>query len=614
MAEKDLVVATIANTRYAEAQIYQANPLIEACKGMDLNEGRLFYLALMELRPQLEIIDNDPAKEKIKEIEPIIIPSADVINLFGGNKSYYRRLKPIAKKLMARSIGIKDDTSNDAQEKFDFINIFRKMEFDRDKGGLIIKFTEDMIPYVLELAGQPYTKIAAKNIFCLGSMYAIRLLELLLQYQNIKKFKQTGIIERRFTIEQLRAYLQIKEGSYKNGAAFRLNVIKKPLEDINKKTAYEANYETIKKGRVIAGFLITLKMPAGGYDSDESKPIKEEIKEAREIKEQKIAADYEYATVDSDAPAYDILRHYKITHLTAKKIAEKYSRERIVSRIKYALAKAQRKKIGNIGGYIVTIISDEKGNYDTYQMSLFQPVAENHKGDGRQLTEAEQRAADKMNAFWYGDKSGAPAEPQNEAETEPVAVKPSPAPEPVISVIPDASDDDNPTVYHSRIEIIKMAVDKGREKAVESHLVELEALFGISIDDVRALSIEELRERILTPKVPKNEPEPEETPVENIQDPEPSATPEPNIFELEIKPEHEAKKAEDKRIYADDYAAALEAIRAKVAKLNKKELQIIKDSVEKDKSAGMMTEMKLKQLDLNAYDAYLVVDEFLQSK
>ena len=88
----------IIESKYYNRSIYQARPLIEACKQFDLNEGRLFYLGLLELKPQLSE-GNGQA-----EFEKIVIPTADVIKLFGGNASYYTKLRPIARKLRGTQI------------------------------------------------------------------------------------------------------------------------------------------------------------------------------------------------------------------------------------------------------------------------------------------------------------------------------------------------------------------------------------------------------------------------------------------------------------------------------------------------------------------------------
>ena len=144
--DKDLI-----QTKYNDASIYQSKPLIEACKKFDINEGRLFYLGLLELRPQLA---HGKGQEKFSEV---IIPTTDVIKLFGGNPGYYSKLKNVAKRLIDHSITVRDDDNN---QEFKYISIFDMLHFDKKLGGLHIKFNDTMRPYILELADKPYTKIA----------------------------------------------------------------------------------------------------------------------------------------------------------------------------------------------------------------------------------------------------------------------------------------------------------------------------------------------------------------------------------------------------------------------------------------------------------------------
>lgn len=106
--------------KYNKVNIYQAKPLIEACKEFDINEGRLFYLGLLELRPQLSEGSGQ------QEFDRITIPTLDVIKLFEGNKAYYQRLKTIARTLHSRLVTVKED-----EETFHRINIFREMQFDK---------------------------------------------------------------------------------------------------------------------------------------------------------------------------------------------------------------------------------------------------------------------------------------------------------------------------------------------------------------------------------------------------------------------------------------------------------------------------------------------------
>ena len=226
------------------------------------------------------------------------------------------------------------------------------------------------------------------------------------------------------------------------------------------------------------------------------------------------------------------------------RLVKEYPEERIRANISYTLS---QKRVKDYGKYITKAVREdyaaERAAFE--QLPLFSQMEQQrqHKGDGRKLTAAEQQAADRMNAFWYGEKSRAPAAPQNEAETEPVAVKPS-APEPE----PAPEDKDRLTVS---IETIKSFVDTGREKFAASELEKL-AKKGISIDDVKNHNIEELKALLAAADVADETPEKENAapePVENLTDPEP--VPEHTIFdEIEVMPEAKAAAAEQRDLLA----------------------------------------------------------------
>ena len=254
----------IIESKYHNASIYQSRPLIEACKQFDLNEGRLFYLGLMELKPQLSD-GNGQA-----EFEKIVIPTADVIKLFGGNASYYTKLRPIARKLRGRGITVKE-----GDESFHDISIFRNMQFDKKLGGLVIHFNDDMRPYILELQGKPYTRIAAKTIFSLSSMYAIRLMELMLDYQNIPTFRKSHVIRRSIDVAELRFYCGIGDTKYRKVTDFTKNVVQKPCAEINASTPYEIEFAVIREGRNVRGYSFVMRTPVHEDEVDTVEQIVE---------------------------------------------------------------------------------------------------------------------------------------------------------------------------------------------------------------------------------------------------------------------------------------------------------------------------------------------------
>ena len=322
--------------KYNKSDIYQAKPLIEACKEFDINEGRLFYLGLLELRPQL----SDDCGQR--EFDHILIPTSDVIKLFGGNKSYYQRLRTVTRKLQSRLVTVKEE-----EDTFHRINIFREMQFDKKKGGLSIRFNEDMRPYILELADKPYTKIAARNIFALSSVYAIRLLELLLEYQNIPRFQQNGRIERNISIDDLRFYCNVGNSKYLKNSDFTRNIVKRPVDEINRATGYKVSFSCKRNGRAIESYDFVMELPAAVSGSED---IERLVKLTENAKIEKAS------NAVSGFGMYAELISHGIGKIVAKRLVEAYSDSRIRSNIEYVRCQAEVK---NKSAYLRRAIEDD---------------------------------------------------------------------------------------------------------------------------------------------------------------------------------------------------------------------------------------------------------------
>lgn len=343
----------IIESKYYNKSIYQSRPLIEACKQFDLNEGRLFYLGLMELKPQLSD-GNGQA-----EFEKIVIPTADVIKLFGGNASYYTKLRPIAKKLRGRGITVKE-----GDESFHDISIFRNMQFDKKLGGLVIHFNDDMRPYILELQGKPYTRIAAKTIFSLSSMYAIRLMELMLDYRNIPIFRKSHVIRRNIGVAELRFYCGIGGTKYRKVTDFTKNVVQKPCAEINASTPYRIEFAVIREGRNVKGYSFVMRTPVHEDEVDTVEQIVE-IKQTERLEKARRAG----KLIDApNADLYELLIAHGVGKIIARRLVKNYGRERIVNNIRYARENSQAK---NQGAYVRNAIEEDYAAAADIQPSLF---------------------------------------------------------------------------------------------------------------------------------------------------------------------------------------------------------------------------------------------------
>ena len=245
----------LADTKYDNMEIAQANPLIQASKCFSTIEGRLFYLAVMELKQHFP-----NSKRYDTEFSDIIIPAETVIRILGGNNRLYNDLVKIAQKLLKKIISIKID-NGDGEFAWIGYTIFSKMEFDTQGGGLKIRFNDDMKPYLLELHKTPFTNVNSRIVFSLQSGYAVRLMELMMKYKNAPYARQGNQIVWYYDLEELRILLQLREDQYKSAKDFRIRCIDTPINEINKATRYHMDYTIARKGRKIKGFSLVLTLP-----------------------------------------------------------------------------------------------------------------------------------------------------------------------------------------------------------------------------------------------------------------------------------------------------------------------------------------------------------------
>lgn len=226
--------------------VYQANPLIEGRKPMNALEMRLFLLALQNVNPH--ILQNDKYYDRgFKELH--LTPNK-VKEIFGHGE-YLHRLKEVCKHLIQRSVIIEGENG----ERI-YYALFGRIRY-QPRDGLRIKFNDDMRPLILDIleSGYSYTKVSMKQIFQLSSAYAMRLLELMLQYRGMMKDKK---IVRQMALDELRFRLDVQEGTYPAIKDFKRRVLDAPIREINEKTQYRISYENVKTGRKVTGFIFTM--------------------------------------------------------------------------------------------------------------------------------------------------------------------------------------------------------------------------------------------------------------------------------------------------------------------------------------------------------------------
>ena len=233
-----------------EMIVYQANPLIEGRRDFSLIEMRLFYIGLKGIVPKLTEKDVAWRSSVMRDFPTVIIKPKELVELFGNDK-YYHTLRDICRDFAKKTVEIKN--AND--DEYSIYPVFAELNY-KNGQGLRLEFNPKMIPWLLDLADKPFTKLPFEQIWALRSGYAIRLLELLLQYQNTKTHERT------LTIEELRQCLGVPDDAYRDKMVnFKNRVLDSSIRDINEKTSYKVEYENVKEGRKIVAFKFKLYLP-----------------------------------------------------------------------------------------------------------------------------------------------------------------------------------------------------------------------------------------------------------------------------------------------------------------------------------------------------------------
>ena len=158
-----------------ETIVYQANPLVEGRRDFTLIETRLFYIGLRDLVPRLTEQVKPWDNGSYKDFPTTKIQPSELIEMFGNNK-YYNTLQGICREFAKKTVEIK----NIDDKGFEVYPLFAQLKYKPDEG-LTLVFNPFMIPWLLDLADKPFTKLPFEQVWALHSSYAIRVLELVLQ-------------------------------------------------------------------------------------------------------------------------------------------------------------------------------------------------------------------------------------------------------------------------------------------------------------------------------------------------------------------------------------------------------------------------------------------------
>lgn len=204
--------------------VSKSNTLIEANSRLNLVEQKMLLCLASNIEP------ND------RDFKTYTFPIKQFHNLLGLNGSTkYTELSKITKKLLSKVIEIR------AGEELIQVSWLSSAIYNRNKGTIDMRFDPLLKPFLLELSSK-FTSYRLANVVKLKSTYAIRIYELLKQYEDLR--------ERTISLENLRYYLDAMD-VYPNYANFKQRVLNPSQKELNQKTDISFEVEEIKLGRKV---------------------------------------------------------------------------------------------------------------------------------------------------------------------------------------------------------------------------------------------------------------------------------------------------------------------------------------------------------------------------
>lgn len=237
--------------------VCKANEVVEASYRLSLNEQRVVLACISQVNSTQELLETD-------EFE---LSAKDFAALYGISKDRaYGELQEVARNLYQRSLTIHNPDPNRPKLKKMETRWISSIGYMPEDGKVILRFARDMLPFLGELKGS-FTRYKLEHVGKMTSVYAMRLYELLAQWQSVGKRE----IELVWLKEQLRL-----DASYERMNNFKTRVIEPAVKDININSNFNVTWTQRKTGRNISHLIFEFnekKKPV-----DENRKIKSKVK------------------------------------------------------------------------------------------------------------------------------------------------------------------------------------------------------------------------------------------------------------------------------------------------------------------------------------------------
>ena len=296
--------------------ISKSNDLIEARYKLSLNEQRLIILLISIIQPD----DDDFHDYDLHVSEFAIMFGIECI------KDIHARVEEAAKNLVGKRLDL-----SIGKEK-EYVAWFSHAKYVEGKGVINISFHKSLKPYLLQLKSR-FTQYKINSIVKFKSSYSIRFYELLKSYEYLGNGEG---FYREFSLAELKGFLGVDEGEYKNFGHLKCRIIEPSVKEINSYSdIFISSVDYIKEGRAIKRLKFVVEPKKNNVLDNQ--PSNSEV------------------TLSEDALA---LMDFGIAEPTAQKWIKEYGKENILKACRFVRAKQAAGEVKDAPAYLAKALKD----------------------------------------------------------------------------------------------------------------------------------------------------------------------------------------------------------------------------------------------------------------
>ncbi|MEH0153143.1 replication initiation protein [Limibacter armeniacum] len=193
-------------------------------------------------------------------------------DLYGTSKlntSHYRNVRKAVENLLNVKVIVEEGDVSDEDWSIKGMNVFDVIEASRAGGRIAAKFTQSMMPHIINLK-RNYTTYLYDSVSLFRSDFSIRIYELLMQ--GIDRYGK-----REFDVEDLKHKLSLNNlKTYQNFNQLRTKVLDKACNEITEKSDINVSWEISKKvGKKVTAITFFMKRKEKEGDGEQLNVLKD---------------------------------------------------------------------------------------------------------------------------------------------------------------------------------------------------------------------------------------------------------------------------------------------------------------------------------------------------